>query len=386
MLILSTPGFTSPTDIANRALNHLGADHKIDDLLTDVSKNQRLVFSVYTKLRQAELRRNSWKFAIKHAIMRPLAAASMLWTPPAYDAATTYRVGQVVSYDAGYGSRYWINTKPSNLGSAPGGTDTTWENYCGPLVATAFDTTLSSAYYPGDLVYETDNAGSFTTYISLTDQNAEDPSTTDTYSATTTYNKDQIVVYNAQNYISLIDQNLGHQPDTSAAEWATTALTGSYQWVTVGGTLQQLNILWPLGSGVVDQSSNDNVYPLPYSYLRKAPQDPKAGLHTILGASTNRQQDDWIIENNYLVSRESQPIAIRFVADIDVVALMDPMFCEGLAARIAWELCEPITQAVTKQRAIAADYQKFMTEARLVNGIENEAVMPAEDDWIVCRM
>ena len=54
--------------------------------------------------------------------------------------------------------------------------------------------------------------------------------------------------------------------------------------------------------------------------------------------------------------------------------------------RIAWELCEPITQAVTKQRAIAADYQKFMTEARLVNGIENEAVMPAEDDWIVCRM
>jgi hypothetical protein len=383
MILLSTPGFQSPTDIANRALDHCGADHHIDDLLTDISKNQRLILGVYTKLRQAELRRNNWRHSIRHSIIRPIAETSLQWTPPAWDLTVTYRIGQVVAYDDGFGSRLWINVTPANLNHPPG-TGIYWDNYFGQVVANVFDT--KEAYYTGDVVYEADGAGSFVIYMSIMQGAADDPATTQAYVATTTYWKDQIVTVASVNYISKVDSNLGHDPATSAAQWATTSLSGSRQWVQLGGTLAQLAIMYPIGSGPTIQSSTRNVYPLPYGFLRKAPQDPKAGLHSILGAPTNRPADDWLLEGNYLITRDGNPINFRFIADVSVVAMFDPMFCEGLGGRIAFELCEPITQSTEKVKAISSTYEKFMREARLVNGIEGEAEEPAEDDWITTRI
>lgn len=383
MLAISPSGFQSATDIANRALNHVGADHSIDNLLTDSSKNQRLIKSVYTKLRQAELRRNTWTFAIRHSVIRPIDTTSMIWTPAAYAAGTTYRVGQVVSYDDGFGSKFWISVSPANLGNTPGSSPTAWDDFCGSNVAVPYDSTTT--YFTGDLVYISNGDGTYTVYRSLMQGNAEGPATTDAYDATKTYAKDQIVVFNAQNYISLVDLNLGNEPDTHAGQWATTALSGSLQWVTAGGTLSQLNIVYPLTSGPLSQSSTRNVYPLPYGYLRKVSGDPKAGYLSLLGSPTNLVADDWLIEPPYLVSACSTPIVLRYVADVANVATMDPMFCEGLGARIALEIAEPITQSSAKLQVIGQMYNRFMGEARMVSGIERGAVEPVLDDWIACR-
>ena len=65
---------------------------------------------------------------------------------------------------------------------------------------------------------------------------------------------------------------------------------------------------------------------------------------------------------------------------------MDPMFCEGLGARIALEIAEDLTQSDAKLQAIGAMYKEFMTEARVVNGIETGATEPPLDDWIACRI
>jgi hypothetical protein len=65
---------------------------------------------------------------------------------------------------------------------------------------------------------------------------------------------------------------------------------------------------------------------------------------------------------------------------------MDDMFCEGLGARIGLAVCEPLTQSTAKTNTIAQEYQKFMSEARAVNGIETGAVEPPLDDYIACRM
>ena len=46
------------------------------------------------------------------------------------------------------------------------------------------------------------------------------------------------------------------------------------------------------------------------------------------------------------------------------------MFCEGLAARIALEVCEPLTQSTAKLGAIAKVYQEWIDQARTVNAIE----------------
>jgi hypothetical protein len=57
-------------------------------------------------------------------------------------------------------------------------------------------------------------------------------------------------------------------------------------------------------------------------------------------------------------------IVLRFAADIQDVTLMDPMFCEGLGARIGLEICEPLTQSDSKLSTISQIYKTFMSEAR----------------------
>ena len=49
------------------------------------------------------------------------------------------------------------------------------------------------------------------------------------------------------------------------------------------------------------------------------------------------------------------------------------------------EICEPITQSTTKLQIIAKEYDKFMTEARMVNGIETRSEEPPLDDYISSR-
>jgi hypothetical protein len=383
MLLLNTPAFNTPEDIANRAMDHMGADHQITSLLTDGTKAQRVIKGMYHKLRQAELRRNDWKFAMRHSVLRPINVGSMLWTPPTWSNVVTYSVGQVVYYDDGYGPRLWQNVQPGNLNTTPGSTNG-WDNYFGPLVVPLFDSTQS--YFPNDPVYITNNTGTFTVYTSLTSGNIENPQTTDAWVSTTTYLLGQVISYSGTNYASLIDGNLNNIPSSSPTEWATTATVGSMNWVLQGGTLVDLNIMYPLECGPLNDSTTANVFPLPYGFLRQAPQDPKAGESSIFGAPAYRMPTDYVLEGNYLLSRDGTPIVYRFVGDLSVVSAFDPMFCEGFAARIGMEACESVIGTADKAKLIAGLYAGAIREARLVNGIENGAVQPDLDDWIATRL
>ena len=117
-----------------------------------------------------------------------------------------------------------------------------------------------------------------------------------------------------------------------------------------------------------------------------APQDPKAGIYSFLGAPAYNTQNDWLLEGDYLLSQCATPIIVRFIADVMSVKEMDDLFCEGLAARIAVETCEIITNSNAKQQTCNNAYNKFMGEARIVDAIETGAVEPPEDDYIVCRL
>ncbi len=86
-----------------------------------------------------------------------------------------------------------------------------------------------------------------------------------------------------------------------------------------------------------------------------------------------------------MVTPDVGPIMLRFVADMVDVTRMHAMFCEGLGARLALEVCETLTQSSAKVATIAKEYQTFMSEARLVNAIEIGAEEPPEDDWVTCR-
>jgi hypothetical protein len=146
-----------------------------------------------------------------------------------------------------------------------------------------------------------------------------------------------------------------------------------------------MNFTYPIGAGPIQESLSRNVYRLPAGWLREAPQDPKAGNNTFLGAPGGLMQNDWMYEGNFIVTSEGYPITYRFIADIVKVSAMDDLFCDGLSLRMALDACETITQSDAKLAAIAQKYKEFMGKAKLVNGIDIGPIEPPEDEWLTVR-
>jgi len=91
------------------------------------------------------------------------------------------------------------------------------------------------------------------------------------------------------------------------------------------------------------------------------------------------------IEGNHLLTWEPGNVHINYTARITDPNLMDPIFREALATKLAMELCEEITQSNTKKEGLRADYREIIREARKANAIEKMAAFPPEDTWITGR-
>jgi len=284
-----------------------------------------------------------------------------------------YSAGQTVLYTDG---NYYTSLVGSNLNNIPSSSHTKWA----PIpdrsnVATGIiEWDVDTAYTAGAFV---DYAG--VQYICILANSGIVPLGNASFWAALT---------GGTLYLSLIDANMGNLPSSSPTKWTSTFVGGNSasQFLPLIASLTQAPIFYPIGAGPASQTSTRNVYQLPSGYLREAPQDPKAGSTSILGAPSGLMYSDWRIESNFIITREVQPIIFRFVTDIVNVSQFDAMFCEGLAARIALEVAQPLSQDLSKVQSIASQYQKFMTEARMVNGIETGSVEPPEDDYIACRI
>lgn len=516
--------FLTPTDIGNRACQAMGVD-RITSFTEDSVQASEVGFA-YNLLRRAEMRRNTWQFAIRQATLRPVSTGTMVIGPALWASTTTYGFGAIVIDGNGI---YWQSKGQDNLNQAPGVIAAAWDVYSGPLSVSAYDSTGTTNYYAGELVYETAGAGSYAVYLSLQNGNSQDPrapsqwistvqyikdavvmyyaawaigttyaagagvsylgiyyvslaagnvgnnpltatskwvATTTTlapgyYSSTTAYAIGQFVTYLGANYIciaattgnlptnatywaaqavgttyaSLIDFNFNNDPGSAPALWAsgttyaagnTVGATDGYIYSSIGsgnvgnnptstiglwtntgvlnpwtttnpfGTaniawqqlnvvLRDLQIVYPIGAGPAYQSQTKNVFRLPANFLRRAPQDPKAGSVSYLGAPSGLSYDDYELQDKYLVSRCPYPITLRFIADIADVSRMDDLFCELLASRIAYECVERVTQSTTKRIAILQAYKELKSAASTINGIETGPVEPPIDDYIDCR-
>lgn len=118
-----------------------------------------------------------------------------------------------------------------------------------------------------------------------------------------------------------------------------------------------------------------HAYTLPSDFLRLLPPYPEDDTNT----------RDWLIENGKIYTDDTSPLYIRYVARIESVNEMTPMFREVLAARIALELCEEITQSNQKKAALAEEYERAIRHARRVNAIQRVPAAAVEDPWISAR-
>jgi hypothetical protein len=433
-------GFSFPVDIANRACQHCGVP-RIDTTLGFLEDSQRAeeISAVYDKLRRAELRNNTWRFATRTAVLRAIDLNTLLLTPALWTSAATYFAGSIVVDQTGY---IWQSRIANNLNNQPETTPAAWEAYFGPLTVMKYDSTQS--YLSGELVYTAPGDGTNRVYLSLQSANSDNPATATAWDGTVTYQKNQVVTRVSTAYMSLIDLNfnqdpsttfvapwavgttyaaaakatgsdgivyqsigsgnLGHDPTTdNGVHWTNTGVlspwstsfvggTGSLKWLQIGGAefpagvvLTDLNVIWPIGSGPSTQEATRNVYRLPAGYLRRAPQDPSAGSISYLGYPGNPQAVDWNFTGNYIVSSQTDPIIFRFIADVTDVSLFDDMFCESLGARIGEAVVQPLTQSTAKLADIRTTYRYYMAEAKRTQGIELGPVEPELDDYIACR-
>lgn len=93
----------------------------------------------------------------------------------------------------------------------------------------------------------------------------------------------------------------------------------------------------------------------------------------------------WIVEGRAILTDAGAPLQIRYIRRVDDPNLFDPLFVEALAARLAVELCEALTQSNTKRQALLEDYGRIVERARAADGQEGLPAPLAESPWVLAR-
>jgi hypothetical protein len=310
--------FQTPYDIANISLQLLGVPRITT--FADSTRQAKETSFVYDKSRRSELRRFVWTFATRRAILRPVTATLKQIAFGAWSGATAYVVGDFAAVS---GQSFEAISAGTNKTPNTDVGMTYWDAYSGPAYADNWSSTVT--YFPGDIVYK----------------------------STTVYR------------LAGVATSLNNDP-ASGAPWLAPA------GATLGSLVSfRAPSFFDAGVGLGVGAPTRTAYPLPQNFLRIAPQDAKQPAIERLGTTAGMQFNDWEIEGGVLYSSAaSGGIIMRFVADTVVVPAMDDLFCHAVGCRMALDMNEILTQRADLAAKCAAEYQRFVTEARAVSAIE----------------
>lgn len=141
-----------------------------------------------------------------------------------------------------------------------------------------------------------------------------------------------------------------------------------------------------------------NQYPLPSDFVRLLPPDPGSNLFSygdgtpLIFSSTSASPDrDWQIENDgngnkVIVTNTGAPLFIRYVFDLQDPNQMDDLLRDALAARIALEIVEELTQSNEKKDFAMTFYKDVIAEAKQTNAVERVPSVPVLDPWLAARL
>lgn len=92
------------------------------------------------------------------------------------------------------------------------------------------------------------------------------------------------------------------------------------------------------------------------------------------------------LEGRTILTDLGAPLAIRYIARIEDTTLYDSCFVESLAARLAFETVERITESSQKKSDLMVDYRESIKEAIRANALERAAEGIADDTWVLARI
>lgn len=94
--------------------------------------------------------------------------------------------------------------------------------------------------------------------------------------------------------------------------------------------------------------------------------------------------DDYQIEGRFILTDDSV-LYLRYIYEVTDPNEYDTLFQDLVATRLAFELCESLTQSNTKKEALWNEYKESLTHAKKADGQENPPISLLEDDWINIR-
>ena len=93
----------------------------------------------------------------------------------------------------------------------------------------------------------------------------------------------------------------------------------------------------------------------------------------------------WTVEGRKILTDEGTVLNLRYQKREEDPNQYDALLQEALAARLAFEMCEEITQSNTKKDSAFRDYEDLMDQAQLRDSQEQSPAELYEDDWINVR-
>ena len=128
---------------------------------------------------------------------------------------------------------------------------------------------------------------------------------------TVTYNTgDTVTDAGGLVWQSKVDLNTGNSPVAGAYWQSVPANQASTQvgqnWLQIDATVRYQRFQYPIGAGPRRQTTTRNIFRLPSGFLREAPQDPKQGVASYLGAPSGLPYDDWEFEGDYITTMDTE--------------------------------------------------------------------------------
>jgi len=114
-------------------------------------------------------------------------------------------------------------------------------------------------------------------------------------------------------------------------------------------------------------------------YLK--PNDFLALVRDKFTAVRNDRQD-WVVEGKHIVTTDSSPLQFRYIRRVEDPKEFDPLFDELLAARLALETVDDITDSNTKEQTLIDLVATKLLAAKSANAFENDSDDPPEDPWV----
>lgn len=94
---------------------------------------------------------------------------------------------------------------------------------------------------------------------------------------------------------------------------------------------------------------------------------------------------EYQVEDNRVLA-DSDTLYIRYIQQVTDPNTYDSLFINAVAARLAFELSEKLTQSNTKREMLWQEYLSALASARSADAKENPPVLLQEDDWISVRL